>query len=171
MCSRALSTEGRPRTTFRPAISATIASSLPSPRLLRVSVPWLRPLPPSSSRIHTYRRKLHFVGCKGSVVKIVTPATLACEIAPRLSRHQHCSTLDRPFVKRHSAQCFYAASNRDPSRRILVSAVPSPFSPPAFVPFILVLAPFLKIFGIFGKRNVKRNVEEISLRGNQEEVR
>lgn len=32
---------------------------------------------------HTYRRKLHFVGCKGNVVKIVTPATLTAVHAER----------------------------------------------------------------------------------------
>lgn len=42
--SRAPSSEGRPRTTFRPAISATIVSS-PYLRLLRLSVPRLRPPP------------------------------------------------------------------------------------------------------------------------------
>ena len=38
---------------------------------------------PPSSCSHTYRRKLHFVGCKRNVVKIVTPATLTAVHAGR----------------------------------------------------------------------------------------
>ena len=83
-----------------------------------------------SRRIHTYRRKLHFVGCKGSVVKIVTPATLTTlarfEIAPP-SINNIAPTLDRPFAKRHSAQRFYAARpfSRDRGERILRRSSPS----------------------------------------------
>lgn len=114
-----------------------------------------------SRRIHTYRRKLHFVGCKGSVVKIVTPATLTTlarfEIAPP-SINNIAPTLDRPFAKRHSAQRFYAArpSSRDPSRR----EDPSPF-----LSFVLLEKTFRIV-----KRDVVLTEGEISLRGNREEV-
>ena len=52
-------------------------------RLLRLFVA-LRP----SRCSYTYRRKLHFVGCKGSVVKIITLATLT---APPLHAERNCT--------------------------------------------------------------------------------
>lgn len=63
--------------TFHARVPGFLSLFLPPP-----CAPLLLFRPPSSCS-HTYRRKLHFVGCKRYVVKIVTPATLTAVHAGR----------------------------------------------------------------------------------------